>query len=95
MSYRIVLTRGARADLDGLTRVESAFILDWLERLAASPSRHSRPAAEDVYPDGGMVSEAAMPAGADSTYFIVEFRYMPDESTLRVSSIGIARPPAE
>lgn len=93
MNYRVTLARGARTDLDGFSRTERAFILDWLERLAASPSKLSRPAAEEVYPDGGMASETSMPVGNDATYFIVEFRYMPDEETLRVSSIGISRPP--
>lgn len=66
-------------------------------RLLVAPTREPlKPGArcaEEVYPDGGMVSEASMPVGGDATDFIVEFRYMPDEETLKVTSIGISRPP--
>ncbi|OJW23046.1 MAG: hypothetical protein BGO49_28355 [Planctomycetales bacterium 71-10] len=92
--YRVALSRDARTALDHLTKAEAAFLVAHLLDLADRPSDHAEAAGPLTFPGGGMISKAVMPAlGGDATYFIVNFRFSADETTIAVSSIDVYRPP--
>lgn len=85
MSYSLILTVAAEAQLRALPEPLGGFVREQIQRLRQSPSALSRPAS--VLHARGQLFEFHYDRGGVSVWVSVIFRYGQDEQTLHVEDI--------
>jgi mRNA-degrading endonuclease RelE of RelBE toxin-antitoxin system len=88
MSYRVILTPVAKADIQALPQHLRTVIVERLVQLGDSPASLSRPTVFP-YPSGYQLFEFNEDRGEEFWHhFAVLFRYGQDETTLHILGVG-------